>query len=32
VVNVLDLVVLGGCGGGVDVSAQGHTIVDNNSI
>jgi len=32
VVNVLDLVVFGKCGGVVDVFAQGHTIVDNNSI
>ncbi len=31
-VNALDLVVLGKCGGVVDVFAQGHTVVDNNFI
>jgi hypothetical protein len=32
VVNVLDLVVHGGHGGVVDVSIQGHTLVDNNFV
>jgi hypothetical protein len=32
VVNVFDLVVRGGHGGAVDVSIQGHIVVDNNFV
>jgi hypothetical protein len=32
VVNVLDLVVRGKHGGAIDVSIQGHTVVDNNFV